>query len=96
MVVIAAILKAIKGKENQMEKVLQEYMPKTKKEAGTLAYIAYRAVDDSTKFFVYEKYEDEVAYEAHSSTTYFKEYAKNLTHLLDGKPDIGKYREIHT
>ncbi len=94
MMVVAAVLKVTDEKGDEMEKLLREFVPKTSTEAGTIAYVAHRSIDEPSKFFVYEKYENEEAFKAHSSTPHFKEFAKEISSMLQGRPDIGRYREI--
>ena len=92
--VVVAKLKAVSGKEKEMETALLDMVSKVKEEEGTLVYSLHQAQNDPTVFLFYEKYKDADALVAHSSTPYFKELFGTLKPLLDGKPDIAMYNEL--
>ena len=94
MLVVAAMLKTVEGKGDELEQRLQKLVPKFLGEAGTIAYVVHRNLDDPTKFFIYEKYESREALKAHSSTPHFKEFSQAIASILDGRPEIGLYNEI--
>ena len=54
--VVVAELKAIEGKEGEMEKALLAIIPDVKGEEATLVYTLHRDMGDPTKFLFYEKY----------------------------------------
>ena len=92
--VVVAKLKAKSGEEEKMEAALREMVSKVGQEQGTLTYTLHRAQKDPNVFLFYEKYEDESALKAHSSTPYFKELFGELKSLLDGAPEIEMYDEL--
>ena len=92
--IIIAKLKAQAGKEAEMEKVFREVLPKVKTEEGTLVYTLHRSLKDPTVFVFYEKYADQAALGAHSTTPHFKEMGKALATLLDGAPEIEMFEEL--
>jgi len=94
MIVVAAMLKAIDGKGNELELAFQRLVPKVLNDPGTIAYVAHRSTDDPSKFFVYEKYESTEALKAHSSTPHFQEFSRAVASMLDGRPEVGLYGEI--
>ncbi|MDY6911977.1 MAG: putative quinol monooxygenase [Chloroflexota bacterium] len=87
MIVIAK-LKAQVGKEPEMEKALREMILKVEKEEGTLTYTLHLSQNDPTLFLLYEKYQDKAAFEAHSSTPYFKELFATIGPLFAAEPVI--------
>jgi quinol monooxygenase YgiN len=94
MLVIAAMLKATQGKGDELEKEFRTVMQDVRKEPNNLTYTVHRALDDNDKFFVYEKYRDKEALDYHTSTPYFKAFSKSVAGILEGRAEIGFYREI--
>ncbi|MCD6586651.1 MAG: antibiotic biosynthesis monooxygenase [Desulfobacteraceae bacterium] len=92
--VIVAKIKAVSGKEKEMEKALMDMIPKVREEEGTLVYTLHQDQNDPAMFLFYEKYKDTDALVAHSSTPYFKALFKAIKPLLDGNPEIIMYNEL--
>ncbi len=93
MIVVAKI-SAKSGEEEKLEKVLKDFVLKVKQEEETLLYIVHRSKNDSTKFFIYEKYTDMDAFVQHSQTPHFKELGGLLAPFLSGAPEIEMYDEV--
>jgi len=94
MIVVAAKLKAVEGKGDELEQAFRKLVPKVLKDPGTISYLVHRRVDASNDFFVYEKYENMEAFKLHGSTEHFKEFSKAIASLLDGRPEFGIYNEL--
>ncbi len=94
MIVVAAKLKAVEGKGDELEQAFRKLAPKVLKDPGTISYVVHRRVDASNDFFVYEKYESMEAFKLHGSTEHFKEFSKSIASLLDGRPEFGIYNEL--
>lgn len=94
MIVVAAKLKAAEGKGDELEKEFRKLVPKVLNDPGTISYVVHRKADAPNEFFVYEKYENGEALKLHSSTEHFKEFSKAIASLLDGRPDVGVYKEL--
>ena len=94
MIVVVAVMKARKGKEQEMEDALRWIIPQVESEPGTLQYILHRAKKDAGKFLFYEKYRDKNALNTHGSTAYFAELFGKIAPLLDGDPAIEIYEDI--
>jgi len=94
MIVVAATLKAVEGKGDDLEQEFRKFLPKVRTEPGTTSYVVHRGTDDPTRFLVYEKYESGEALKHHSSTEHFKEFSKAIAPLLDGRPEFGLYNEL--
>ena len=94
MVVVVAILKAMEGKESELEKALLAIIPKVKEEEGTLTYTLHRDQNDPTVFLFYEKYKDMEALMAHSMTEHFKGLFKQIKPILAAHPDIKTLTEL--
>jgi quinol monooxygenase YgiN len=94
MIVVAAKLKAIEGKGDELEVEFRKLAPKVLKDPGAISYAIHRKADAPNEFLVYEKYENGEALKFHSSTEHFKEFSKAIASLLDGRPEIGIYKEL--
>ena len=94
MIVVAAKLKAVEGKGDELEQVFRKLVPKVLKDPGAISYVVHRKVDASNDFLVYEKYDNREALKLHGSTEHFKEFSKAIASLLDGRPEVGIYQEL--
>ena len=94
MIVVAAMLKAVDGKGDDLEKEFRKLVPKVLNDPGAISYVVHRNIDDVSKFFVYEKYESRDALKYHSSTEHFKEFSRAIAALLSGRPEVGLYSEV--
>ncbi|MBM4447121.1 MAG: antibiotic biosynthesis monooxygenase [Chloroflexi bacterium] len=94
MIVVAAKLKAVEGKGDELEQEFRKLAPKVLQDPGTISYVVHRKVDAPNEFFVYEKYESGEALKLHGSTEHFKEFSKAIASLLDGRPEFGVYNEL--
>jgi quinol monooxygenase YgiN len=94
MIVVAAKLKAVEGKGDELEKEFRKLIPKVLRDPGAISYVVHRKVDAPNEFLVYEKYESMEALKLHGSTEHFKEFSKAIASLLDGRPEVGIYNEL--
>ena len=94
MIVVAAKLKAIEGKGDDLEKEFRKLIPKVLKDPGAVTYAVHRKVDAPNEFLVYEKYESGEAFKFHGSTEHFKEFSRSIGPLLDGRPEVSVYNEL--
>ena len=94
MIVVAALLKVVDGKGDELEQEFRKLVPKVLNDPGAISYVVHRNIDDPSKFFVYEKYESRDALKYHSSTEHFKEFSRAIAAMLSGRPEIGLYSEI--
>ena len=92
--VVVAKLKAVAGKEKEMEKALLDIIPKVREEEGTLVYKLHQDQNDPSVFLFYEKYKDTDALVAHSSTPHFKALFGAIKPLLAENPEIVMYNEL--
>ena len=94
MIVVAAKLKAVEGKGDELEQEFRKLVPKVLKDPGAIAYVVHRKVDAPNEFLVYEKYENTEALKLHGSTEHFKDFSRTIASLLDGRPEVGVYNEL--
>jgi len=92
--IIVAKLKAKKGAEEEMEKVLRNAVQNVESEEGTLMYTLHRSQSDPNTFMFYEKYTDADALTLHSTTPHFKTMFAALKDLVEGKAEIEMYKEL--
>jgi quinol monooxygenase YgiN len=62
------------GEEAEVERILRTMVPLTQREPGCVNYIAMRSQDEPREFMLFEQYADDAAFEAHTSSEYFKEH----------------------
>lgn len=72
--VVCATWRAKQGEEDRIAEIMEVMTPLTRAEPGCLLYQAHRSVDDPRLFFLYEQYDDEAAFKAHTDADYFKEH----------------------
>ncbi|WP_424767569.1 putative quinol monooxygenase [Paenibacillus sp. sgz302251] len=94
MIVFAATLTAMSGKEKELEEALVHMVSKVQEEDGAVIYTLLRAKDDPKQFTVYEKYKDQAALDHHDSTPYMNEFRAKLDSLLGAEITVIHYEEI--
>jgi quinol monooxygenase YgiN len=94
MIVVAAKLKAIEGKGDELEKEFRKLIPKVLKDPGAITYAVHRKADSPNEFLVYEKYESGEAFKFHGSTEHFKAFSRSIGPLLDGRVEVSLYNEL--
>ena len=72
--VVAATWHAKPGEQDRIREILGIMTPLTRDEPGCLMYVAHHSPDDPHLFFLYEQYDSEESYRAHTETDYFNEY----------------------
>lgn len=72
--VVAATWLAKEGEEGRVEETIRTMTPLSRDEEGNLFYQAQVNPEEPRRFFLYEQYVDEAAYEAHKATPHFQEH----------------------
>jgi quinol monooxygenase YgiN len=72
-VVLAVMWVARAGEREAVAELLRRMVPLSRAEPGCLQYDAHQDADDGDTFFLFERYADEAALEAHSASPYFQE-----------------------
>ena len=75
MLVLAVTWTANAGHEDAVAEIFAKLQTASRQEPGCLMYIVHRHKTDPRQFFIYERYRDEAALEAHHATAHFQEYA---------------------
>ena len=94
MLVIAAMLKVLDDKGDELEQEFGKLVPKVLEEPGVITYVVHRSIDDPSRFFVYEKYKSREDFDYHCTTPHFKEFFEAFESIKDGEPEIAAYKEI--
>ncbi len=72
-VVLAVTWVSMEGEREAVADLLRRLMPLSRAEPGCLQYDAHRDPDDPDRFFLFERYVDEAALEAHAASPHFRE-----------------------
>ena len=72
-VVLAVTWVAKEGESDSVAEILAQAMPLSLAEPGCLQYDVHRDRDDPNRFFLFERYVDEAALEAHGASPHFQE-----------------------
>lgn len=91
MIILTAAIKAEKGKEAELEKVLLSMIPKTAKEKGATEYRLHKSKSTPCNFLFYEKYSDQDAFDTHSSSEYCSNLGPQLSGLIAEEPILEFY-----
>ena len=89
-------LKAIKGKEKDIERLMREATEKVRQnEKDTIMYEMHRKIGDPTEILLYERYKDRSAWEAvHAAKPYIKELLKELPKYIEGNLEVEEYKLV--
>jgi quinol monooxygenase YgiN len=74
--VVSAKWRAKAGSAERLLEVIEAMTPPSRAEPGNLVYQAHRSPDDPQLFWLYERYVDEAAYEAHMQSEHFVRLVK--------------------
>ncbi len=77
MIALAVTYTFKPGKDDEAVAYFRELIPASRKEPGCRMYVVHRGKDDPRKFFIYEQYDDEAAFDAHRASPHFQRYGKN-------------------
>ncbi len=63
------------GEEEEVERAIRQLVEPSRAEPGCIAYVPHRLRDDARTFVLFEQYEDEAAYAAHTESEHFRRFA---------------------
>jgi quinol monooxygenase YgiN len=81
---LIAKLSALPGKDTELAALLTELAQEVRAEPGNVAFAVHRLRDDQNVFLVYEIYEDEHAFRAHTSTPHSLIFNQRIKTLVEG------------
>jgi quinol monooxygenase YgiN len=67
---------AREGEEEAVRTILETFAPIVRREPACRLFLVHRAPDDPRTFYLYEQYDDEAGFQAHTATDHF------VTHIL--------------
>ena len=73
-VVLAVTWVAKEGEADAVADLLRQVAPLSRAEPGCLQYDVHRDRDDANRFFLFERYVDEAALEAHGASPHFQQF----------------------
>ncbi|HLJ20982.1 MAG TPA: putative quinol monooxygenase [Stellaceae bacterium] len=91
---IFARFHAREGKEADLAAVLGTQVPFTRTEPGCLMIEAYRSTRDPRLFFIYSRWTDEAAFEAHAELANTVEFIARVEALIDHPLDVTRSRPL--
>jgi quinol monooxygenase YgiN len=69
--VVTAFWEAKPGEADAIAAILSRYAPQAREEPGVENFVIHRSRSEPSKFFFYEVFKDEAAFEAHQQTPHF-------------------------
>jgi quinol monooxygenase YgiN len=94
MVAVIAKIKVKEGKAEDLVQLLKDILPSVKQEEGTLYYTVNRDRTDPNLVVVVEKYKDDAALGAHSSTPYLADLFGKAQALVEGDMELMMMDEV--
>ena len=84
------------GKIDEAIEAFKAFMVHVAKEEGTLMYTLNRDKSDPNTIIFMERYKDQAAFDAHSSTPHMKEFFAKSAEFIEGRPEMTLMEEIHS
>ncbi len=94
MLAVIAKIKVKEGKADELVQLMKDIIPSVKQEEGTLYYTVNKDRNDPNLVVVVEKYKDDEAFGAHSSTPYLAELFGKAQALVAGDMELMMMDEI--
>lgn len=94
MIILTAAIQAKPGKEQELKNLLKLLLPITKQEEGTAGYTIHASQFVLGKFFIYEKYKDQQAYDDHSANPRLQDVFRQFEGLVTGSPQVEFFEEV--
>ena len=95
MIAVTALLKAERGEEDQLERVLRELAQKVRvAEPGCLLYRVARSQHDRQLYLVIERYSDAEAMAAHANSEHNRDATPALMECLEAPPQVSLFEEL--
>lgn len=94
MIAIIARIPVKEEKRAEAIEAFKQLISEVAKEEGTLSYTLNVSPNDPNTLVVLERYKDQSALNAHSSTPHFKAFSAKARDLFAGRPDIAVLEEL--
>lgn len=96
MIALVAKIPIREGKVDEAIEAIKALMVHVAKEEGTLMYTLNRDKSDPNTLIFLERYKDQAALDAHSSTPHFKEFFAKSAEFIAGRLEMTILEEIHS
>jgi quinol monooxygenase YgiN len=93
-VTVIARFRAKEGQESRLGQELQRLLAPTRAEDGCISYDLHQSTSDPALFVFYENWASQEALDAHFQTPHLQALLKLVSDLVEGRPDITKWRIV--
>jgi len=85
---IFARFHAREGQEGAVAAALRDEVTQARAESGCMAHDAYRSIRDPRLFFIYSRWIDEAAFDAHAELPHTVRFLERVQPLIDHQLDV--------
>ncbi len=95
MICFAVSIEADESRWAEIRQVLAELTEHSRREPGCLTYLTQQSKDNPRRFYIFERYQDEAALEAHRNSEHFQRLAAGrLYKLISGEKRVENFDVI--
>ena len=96
MVVLAVTWMAKMGRESEVAAIFEKLSAESRKEPGCVMYQVHKHKTDGRRFFIYEQYKDDAAFDLHRKAPHLAAYRERREKegLTEGAAEVEIYRSI--
>jgi quinol monooxygenase YgiN len=94
MLAVVAKIGVKEGKADKLVELLKDILPSVKNEEGTVYYTVNKDRANPNLVVVIEKYKDDAAFQAHSTTPYLAELFAKSAALVEGDMELMMMDEV--
>jgi len=91
-VIIAALVRAKPGKEEELARRLHVLVEASRLDRGVITYDLHHSLEDPALWFLYERYQSQEHLDKHLENTVLRSFLADSATLVDGQVDIRKFR----
>jgi quinol monooxygenase YgiN len=93
-VIIAALVRAKVGKEEELGRRLHMLVEASRLDYGVITYDLHHSLEDPALWFLYERYQSQEHLNKHLENTVLRSFLADSATLVDGQVDIRKFRMV--
>jgi quinol monooxygenase YgiN/phenylpyruvate tautomerase PptA (4-oxalocrotonate tautomerase family) len=91
-VIIAALVRAKPGKEEELARRLHALVEASRSDRGVITYDLHHSLEDPALWFLYERYQSQEHLNKHLENTVVRSFLADSATLVEGRVDIRKFR----
>lgn len=91
-VIIAALLRAKAGTEEELARRLHALVEASRTDRGVITYDLHNSLGDPALWFLYERYQSQEHLNKHLENAVLRSFPADSATLVDGSVDIRKFR----